>query len=70
MAKQFKKGDKVKLKDGLIVGKHYGKYKFLFLHCMKFNGFKEIESISDIRTAYIDSFYYPFTMLTNEPETN
>ena len=59
---EFKVGDRVKLKDGLIKGNVYGGLtmsKFMF-----FSGYKTIINIKFSGSCYIDDWSYSPEMLT------
>jgi len=68
----FKDGDNVILKKGLIIGKKYGshKCKLTFLKNMQFDGIKTITGCFcfEINTCQIGSFYYPFSILEKVKE--
>lgn len=65
MKKKFKKGDLVKLREGLIVGHSYGKKnnKIELLDSMIFSGYREVESAREDKTCRIHGFYYPQTIV-------
>lgn len=60
MNQNFKKGDNVRLIDGLEVGKKYD--GFTIMESMPFKGEAAITEVTDI-SCLIGCFYYPFSIL-------
>jgi len=59
---EFKVGDRVRLKDGLVAGKVY--CGLTLLKDMMFNGFLVIERISNYGSLIITGYFYSPEMLT------
>ena len=65
MKTKFEVGDKVVLKDRLIIGKKYGRgLGFEYFSDMKFDKPMAITSVYDIGTCKLgNDYFYPFIML-------
>jgi len=68
MAKEFKKGDLVRLRKGLIIGHSYGKSgnRLTLLTHMKFEDVMVIENNPDENDCIINGYWYPLTILEHE----